>query len=131
MNGDIAKILRKRDQWRSQECAGCRHNYYNVPKPPSARGDVGVADDKYCWHLPDAKRIRGGTRARCNTHRPHNGTITRCGREVTYPLGGSREFTHAATVCKDCLRALGREPKAWLDEPCDGTVDRMIGRHLI
>ena len=43
--------LRKRDQCRTTVCVGCRHNYYNFPKPPSERGDVAVADDYSCMFL--------------------------------------------------------------------------------
>ena len=49
------RLLRKRDKYRTTVCAGCRHNYYNWPKPASPRGDVAVADDYYCWHLPEAR----------------------------------------------------------------------------
>ena len=48
--------LRKRDQYRTTVCAGCRYNYYNYPKPPSERGDVAVADDYSCWFIGEVKR---------------------------------------------------------------------------
>jgi len=47
------KILARRNRLRGTLCSGCRHNYYNWPKAASPRGDVAVADDYYCWHLPD------------------------------------------------------------------------------
>jgi len=46
-----AARLRFRDQHRKTTCSGCRHNYYNYPKPQSANGDVAVSESYSCWHL--------------------------------------------------------------------------------
>ena len=46
-----AQLLRRRNRFRSTICVGCRHNYYNWPKPASPRGDVAVAEDYLCWHI--------------------------------------------------------------------------------
>lgn len=48
--------LRKRDRFRTTVCAGCRHNYYNFPKPQSERGDVAVAEDYSCWFIGEVRR---------------------------------------------------------------------------
>lgn len=49
-----AKMLKKRDEFRTTICSGCRDNYYNWPKPRSPRGDVEVAEDKCCMMLKHA-----------------------------------------------------------------------------
>ena len=46
------EMIRRRNRLRNTLCAGCRHDYYNWPKPQSPRGDVAVANDSYCWHIP-------------------------------------------------------------------------------
>ena len=48
--------LRRRDQYRTTVCVGCRHNYYNFPKPQNERGDVVVADDYSCWFIGEVNR---------------------------------------------------------------------------
>ena len=50
------KRLEKRNANRNTVCTGCRHNYYNFPKPQSASGDVAVAEDYSCYHLNLIKR---------------------------------------------------------------------------
>ena len=50
------KRLAKRDRYRNTVCRGCRHNYYNWPKPSNERGDVAVADGYSCWSLDRIKR---------------------------------------------------------------------------
>ena len=57
------KRLAKRDKYRSTVCRstvcrGCRHNYYNYPKPQSERGDVAVPDDYSCWFIGCIKRSK-------------------------------------------------------------------------
>lgn len=61
------KLLKKRDEWRNVACTGCRHNYYNFPKPTSPNGDVEVKADGCCWSLADAKKDRKTGKAKCNT----------------------------------------------------------------
>jgi len=51
-----AKMLKKRNEFRETVCAGCRDNYYNWPKGRSERGDVAVAEDKYCMMLKHATK---------------------------------------------------------------------------
>lgn len=53
MAKSLKQILRRRDILRGTVCVGCRHNYYNYPKPASPRGDVAVAEDYHCWHIPN------------------------------------------------------------------------------
>lgn len=49
------KRLEMRDRYRETVCKGCRHNYYNWPKPRSDRGDVAVPDDCSCWNVDKIK----------------------------------------------------------------------------
>ena len=50
-----SKQRRKRDKCRETVCVGCRHNYYNWPKPRIGN-DVAVPEDYMCWHLNLVKR---------------------------------------------------------------------------
>ena len=44
------KRIEKRNKFRITVCSGCRHNYYNFPKP-SDGWNVGVEAYYSCWHL--------------------------------------------------------------------------------
>lgn len=55
---DRTVTVARRDKLRSTVCVGCRHNYYNQPKPQSLRGDVSVAEDEGCWYLENVNLRR-------------------------------------------------------------------------
>lgn len=50
------KRIEKRNKYRNTVCRGCRHNYYNFPKPQSANGDVAVDEDYSCWSIDSISR---------------------------------------------------------------------------